>query len=90
MRLSRKDKRLEWQVDYFISLLKKIYLEMDVNTNSIEEDKENIEGGKKDAKKGKKRRLQGLHPSEDENQPVQSEAIKAATAQSRVVQYLKV
>lgn len=63
---------------------------MDDNTNSIEEDKENIEGGKKDSKKGKKRRLQGLHPSMDEHQPVQSEAIKAATAQSRVVQYLKV
>lgn len=88
---ARKDKGLEWQVDFFIRLVKKIYVEMDEEEN--DEDKENIENvpdeNKKDSKKGKKRRLQDLHPSEEDGKPTESEAVKAAVSQARVVQYLK-
>lgn len=87
----RKDKRLEWQVDYFMRLIKKIYVEM--SEEADDEDKENVqsvpEGGKKDSKKSKKRRLQDLHPAEDEK-PIESDGVKAVSVQSRVVQFLKV
>lgn len=73
-------------------LLKKIYVGMDGEENN-DEDKENVENsqecGKKESKKAKKRRLQELHPSDDEK-PGESEAVRAAAIQTRVVQYLKV
>lgn len=91
----RKDKRLEWQVDYFVRMLKKIYVEMneeEENDNDDDEDKENVgstqEDMKKKNKKAKKRRLQDLHPADDEKTG-ESEAAKAASTQARVVQYLK-
>lgn len=91
----RKDKRLEWQVDYFVRMLKKIYVEMNEGEahDNGDEDKENVENtqeeAKKKNKKGKKRRLQDLHPADDEKAE-ESEAVKAASAQARVVQYIKV
>ncbi|KAK3912396.1 Condensin complex subunit 1 [Frankliniella fusca] len=87
----REDKRLEWQVDYFIRLLKKIYLEMTEDIN--EEDKENVNNAKEEKKesnkKCKKRRLQTLHQSDDEMKPEEPEAVQKAAVQARVVQYLK-
>lgn len=87
----RKDKRLEWQVDYYIRLIKKIYVEMNEEVDDEDkENKENLEEGvKKDSKKSKKRRLQDLHPSEEEEKHVETEVEKAIVGQTRVLEYLK-
>lgn len=88
----REDKRLEWQVDYFIKLIKKIYIEMSEEAN--DEDKENVnndeeEKKKESNKKSKKRRLQNLHQCEDEMKVEEPESVQKAAIQTRVVQYIK-
>ena len=74
--------------------LEAVDLGEELNEEPDDDDKENIEnvseGGKTQPKKSKKRRLQDLHPVEEDDIPCESETSKAISVQSRVVQYLKV